>query len=134
MPSDGDGKVLGLMEALQLFRLDPAAAERSVGRRRLADASGLNEAAWHEMELFLADHLEREGDLAMIQVALTLCDLAGKRDIVTLEELNADVGLFPRSAHAIARVMNLLELPAAERPEGFWPRFLLEQFQDAGAR
>jgi hypothetical protein len=79
--------------------------------------------------LFLADHLERDGELAQIQVALALCDAAGGRGQVRLDDLILDPYRFPRSAHAVARVIELLELPPPERPEGFWPRFLLEQLE-----
>lgn len=130
MPSDGDGKVSTLMETLQLFRLDPAAAKESTRDRRSANGLAPSDATWHEVELFLADRLERDGDLAVVQVALTLCDVAGERDLGTLEELTPDLSRFPRSAHAITRVIALLQLPVAERPEGFWPRFLLDQFRD----
>jgi hypothetical protein len=118
------------MEALQLFTVDTGPTAISAISARVIPETESYEAAWHEVELFLADHLERDGDLAQIQAALALCDAAGDRDRSTLAELILDRGRFPRSVHAIARVTALLELPHGERPEGFWPRFLLKQLED----
>jgi hypothetical protein len=122
------------MELLRLFTVEPETAVTPAGGHRTASAGELDEATWHETEFFLADRLEREGDLAHIQAALTLCDAAGGRSRATLEELVLNRGRFPRSLHAVKRVRELLELPTAERPEGFWPRFLLEQFEEQARR
>ena len=118
------------MEVLQLFTVEPRRPESSATRARATPLREPYEAAWHETEVFLADHLEREGDLAQIQVALALCDSAGDRGRATLEGLVLNRYRFPRSAHAVMRVIELLELPSADHPEGFWPRFLLAQFDE----
>jgi hypothetical protein len=117
------------METLRLFTIESDMAVMPRGVRRAASEGEPDDAAWHETEYFLADHLEREGDLAHIQAALALCDAAGCRSRATLEELVVNGDRFPRSAHAVRRVIELLGVPTAERPEGFWPRFLLEQFE-----
>jgi hypothetical protein len=117
------------MEVLRLFTVEPKTAATSATGNGSASAREPDDAVWHEAELFLADRLERDGDLAQIQAALALCDAAGGRGRATLEELVLDRYRFPRLAHAIARVIELLDLPAAERPEGFWPRFLLDQVE-----
>jgi hypothetical protein len=119
------------MEPLTLFNAERTTVARS-GSPRTPTPGELDEAVCHDTELFLADHLEREGGLAQIQVALALCDAAGSRDRTTLEDLTIDRYRFPRSAHAIERVAELLSLAPAERPEGFWPRFLLDQLQGPG--
>jgi hypothetical protein len=122
-------KVPGAMDVLPLFAVEPATAVTSAASGSSSSVREPAEASWHEAELFLADHLERDGALAQIQVALALCDAAGGRRRARLDELTLDPDRFPRSAHAIARVIELLELPTAERPEGFWPRFLLDQLK-----
>ena len=115
------------MEALRLFDLRPQHGVVTMARELSASPRESGDTAWHEVELFLADRLERDGDLAQIQAALALCEAAGGgRDV--LEALVLDPYRFPRAAHAIERVRQLLELAPAERPDGFWPRFLLDQF------
>jgi hypothetical protein len=116
------------MEMLTLFTLGPKSAPAKTFAEHSPLPRELDEEACHETELFLADHLEREGELAQVQVALALCDAAGGRGSVMLEELVVDDYRFPRSAQAVACVAKMLELPPLERPGGFWPRFLLEQF------
>jgi hypothetical protein len=118
------------MEVLRLFTVESETAVTRIGGHRPTFVSEPDETAWHETEFFLADRLERDGDLAHIQAALALCDAAGGRSRATLEEVVLNRDRFPRSLHAIKRVRELLELPTAERPEGFWPRFLLEQFDE----
>jgi hypothetical protein len=118
------------MEALQLFTIETRRPAIATTRTQVIAGHERDDAVWHETELFLADHLERYPDLAQIQAALALCDAAGDRDRSTLAQLVLDRRRFPRSVHAIARVTELLELPRDERPEGFWPRFLLEQLED----
>lgn len=119
------------METLRLFTIEADRAVTPRGSRHAASGEEPDDAAWHETEYFLADHLEREGDLAHIQAALALCDVAGGRSRATLEELAVNSDRFPRSAHAVRRVIELLGFPTAKRPEGFWPRFLLEQFEES---
>lgn len=102
----------------------------SATRRRPRSIQQLDEATLHESEAFLADQLEREGDLAVVQVALTLWDASGSCDgdtffTVALDAI--DPSRFPRSLVAVERVRELLDGPVAARPEGFWPNFLLEQ-------
>lgn len=118
------------MDLLQLFTMEARPGATSATRDRPAPTQEHDDAVWHETELFLADHLERDGDLATIQVALALCDAAGDRRRTTLDELALDRSRFPRSAYAVVRVIELLGLPPANRPEGFWPRFLLAQFDE----
>lgn len=121
------------MEVLQLFSVEPRHPEPSAAGARTPHVQEPDDAVWHETEVFLAEHLERQGDLAQIQVALALCDNAGDRDRATLEELALDRCRFPRSAQAVLHVIELMELPLADRPEGFWPRFLLAQFDEPSA-
>jgi hypothetical protein len=54
------------MEVLQLFSVEPKRPGTLAARTRAAPANEPDDAAWHETELFLADHLERDGDLAQI--------------------------------------------------------------------
>ena len=117
------------MDVLTLFAVEPPTAVSSAASGSTSPVREPDEASRHAAELFLADRLERDGALAQIQVALALCDAAGGRGRARLDELILDPDRFPRSANAIARVIELLELPTAERPEGFWPRFLLDQFK-----
>jgi hypothetical protein len=121
------------MEVLQLFSVEPRHPEPSAARARTPNVHQPDDAVWHETEAFLAEHLERQGDLAQIQVALALCDSAGDRDRATLEELALDRYRFPRSTQAVVRVIELTALPLVDRPEGFWPRFLLAPFDEPSA-
>jgi hypothetical protein len=120
------------VEALRLFNNQSESAAPPAAGNRPMPAHEPDETALHEAEMFLADRVERDGDLARIQVALALSDTAAGASRENLEGLVLDRGRFPRTVHAIERVLDLLKLPAADRPEGFWPRFLLEQLEETG--
>jgi len=90
------------------------------------------EESLHHSERFLAAQLEREGELAALQVALWLHE-ASERLPGGLSELSVDERRFPRTAWALRHARVLAERPVSERPEGFWPRFLLEQLEHADA-
>lgn len=120
---------LPAMDALRLFA--PEEPMRSRVRRRPLVADP-DERAVHRVELFLADHLEPEGDLALIQATLGLCEATGE-DIAALDALVIDHTRFPRSRAAVERTRELLAMPVEKRPEGFWPRFLLEQLESSAS-
>jgi hypothetical protein len=80
----------------------------------------------HASERYLAEHVERYGDLAAIQAVLCL-GIAPSPQAGDPEEAVIDSERFPRCIQAVARVRELLAAEAGELPEGFWPRFLLQQ-------
>jgi len=117
------------MSSLRLFDLAPAEerSEDRVARLRAVPEVDLgpSEDSLHASELYLAEHIERHGDLARIQAVLFLCD-GPASPARAFDELEVDERRFPRSAEAISRVRSAMDKPAEEQPGGFWPRFLLE--------
>lgn len=121
------------VESFQLFAVDPADPPRKPERSETHEARRpMPEESLHQSERFLAAQLEREGDLAALQVALSLHE-ASERLPGGLSGLSIDEQYFPRTAWALRHARVLAERPVSERPEGFWPRFLLAQLEQADA-
>jgi hypothetical protein len=128
-PSEPCSKV-NPVQSSRLFDLDPALASASPRTRSVREAAPVSGAvdALDAAERFLAEHVERHGDIAVLQAVLYLADRAGLAPSAAIEELEIDRRRFPRSAHSLDRVRHLVELGPDEWPSGFWPRFLAENF------
>ena len=115
------------MTPLRLFEVPPVEAgdAGTAVTEPTMDASAPSQDRFHASERYLAEHIERHGDLAAIQAVLWLCDRPGRHPADELEILEVDGRSFPRTEAAVARVQQVLEAPRDRRPEGFWPRFLL---------
>jgi hypothetical protein len=123
--TSGASVTLLVVSSLRLFEIDAPAAipppEQSQPQQ-----SETREQAMHASERYLAEHIERYGDLAIIQAVLCFgAEIRGGN----LDELDVDRAKYPRCAAAVDRVVELLAADVDDLPDGFWPRFLLKQLQ-----
>lgn len=113
------------MSGLRLFDIpaEVSPTESSeAARGQLAEPA---EAALHTSERYLAQHIERYGDLAVLQAVLSL--LGATKNRQTVDDLIIDRTGFPRCAGAVDRARALLRMHPSDTPDGFWPSFLLRQ-------
>lgn len=111
--------------SLRLFEIVPDDLPKPPRRRPLGAPSPAEDVL-HASERYLAEHIERYDDLAAIQAVLSL-GITPRTHVGEPDETMIDRERFPRCVQAVARVRQLLEADSSQLPEGFWPRFLLQQ-------